>query len=86
MREFGGRLTAEGFEFYDEVGGKVEEVFFALTLGDGSGCGAEVGAEGGGVQIFGKVRDEHVIWVFASQVVHVEDVAECFIKFAKCFF
>jgi len=86
MREFVGRLAAEGFEFYDEVGGKVDEVFFILTLGDGSGCRAEVGSVCGWVQIFGKARGEHVIWVFASQVVHVKDVAECFIKFAKCFF
>ena len=77
-------LATQMLQFYDELGGEVNDVSFAFFCGYGDGGGAEVNFFF--LWVFGQIGNEHWIWDFSTQVIHIEDVAECFVEFAKRFF
>ena len=75
-------LATYGFQLNNEVGCEVKDVFLAFFCGYGDGGGAEVCCE----VCWFDVGNEHWIWNFSTQVVHIENVSECFVEFAKGYF
>ena len=75
-------LATQMLQFYDELGGEVNDVSFAFFCGYGCGRCADVCCE----VCWFDVGCEHRIGDFSTQVVHIEDVAEGFVEFAKGYF
>lgn len=67
-------LATQVLQFYDELGGERDDVFLAFFCGYGDGGGAEVNFFF--LCVFGQIGNEHWIWDFSTQVIHIEDVAE----------
>ena len=75
-------LSAYGFQLNNEIRGERDDVFLAFFCGYGCGRCVDVCCE----VCWCDVGCEHRVGYFATQVVHVEDVSECFVEFAKGYF
>lgn len=67
-------LATQVLQFDDELGGERDDVFLAFFCGYGDGGGAEVNFFF--LWVFRQIGNEHWIWDFSTQVVHIKDIAE----------
>ena len=75
-------LSAKDFQLNNEVRGERDDVFLAFFCGYGCGRCAEVCCE----VCWFDVGCEHRVGYFATQIIHIEDVSEGFVEFAKGYF